>query len=200
MRFRTIVLCTLVSLPLMAQTTNPLVGAWERISLARGGVESVPPPTPELLVVGPDGYYCEAVLPEGRDKSSTPLNQMTKEELLARFSRVEASWGIYTITGNFFHRQHIMDLNPNAEGSNQDRNFHFEGDILVLTTGGPGDTPQAPPAGGGRGGSGGGRGGGRGGSGGGLGFAGGRGGSGRGGPPAGGGGGALVVKFKKMKL
>jgi len=149
------------------------------------------------MVIGPDGYYCEAVLPEGRDKSGTPLNQMTKEELLARFSRTEASWGIYTITGNFLHRQHIMDLNPNAEGSNQDRNFHFEGDILVLTTGGPGDTPQAP-RGGGRGPSGGGfPGGGRGGSGRGGGFgAGARGGSGAG---RGGGGGALVVRFKRMK-
>ena len=199
MVFRNIVLCTLLTLPVMAQGNNPLVGAWERISLSRGGVESTPPPPPVFLVVSPDGYYCEAVLPEGRDKSGTPLNQMTKEELLARFSRTEASWGTYTITGNFFHRQHIMDLNPNAEGSNQDRNFHFEGDILVLTTGGPGDTPQAPPAGGGRGGSGRGGGfpgGGRGGSGGGA-FAGGRGGSGRGG---GGGGGALVVKFKRMKL
>jgi hypothetical protein len=191
MVLRNLALCALLCLPVMAQAPNPLVGAWERISLERGGVVSTPPP--EIMVIGPDGYYCEAVLPEGRDKSRTPLNQMTKEELLARFSRTEASWGIYTITGNFLHRQHIMYLNPNGEGSNQDRNFHFEGDILVLTTGGPGDTPQAP-RGGGRGPSGGFPGGGRGGSGGGP-RAGGRGGSGGGFP----GGGALVVRFKRMK-
>ena len=197
MVFRNIVLGALLCLPAMAQSNNPLVGVWERISLMRGGVEGQPPAAPEFLVVSADGYYSESELPEGREKVTKPLNQMTKEELVARYERTAASRGTYTIVGNVFDRVHVADLNPGAEGTHQTRSFRFEGDILVLyvdaTTGG---------GGGGRGGSG--RGGGRGGSGGGP-FAGGRGGSGRG-PFAGGrgasggGGGGLVVRFKRMKL
>jgi hypothetical protein len=194
MILRNLALCAFLCLPAMAQATNPLVGAWERISLMRGTNEGQPPAAPEFLVISADGYYSESELPEGRDKARKPLDQMTKEELVARYSRTAASWGTYTIVGNLLSRTHIMDLNPSAEGSDQARNFHFEGDILVLTAGGPGDAPAG--RGGGRGGSGGGpQAGGRGGSGGGP-QAGGRGGSGRGGFP---GGGALVVRFKRMK-
>ena len=189
MVFRNIVLCALFCLPVVAQGTNPLVGVWERISLMRGGVEGQPPAAPEFLIVSADGYYSESELPEGRDKANKPLNQMTKEELVARYERTAASRGTYTIVGNVFDRVHIADLNPGAEGSHQTRSFRFEGDILVLYV----DTP----AGGGRGGSGGGRGGGRGGSGGGTFAGGGRGASG-GGP--GGGGGGLVVLFKRLKV
>jgi len=190
MILRNLALCAFLCLPVMAQSTNPLVGAWERISLMRGTTEGQPPAAPEFLIVSADGYYCESELPEGRDKARKPLDQMTKEELVARYSRTAASWGTYTIVGNVFSRKHIMDLNPGAEGSDQTRNFHFEGDILVLTAGGPGDTPLGGRGGSGRGG--GPQAGGRGGSGG-L-QAGGRGGSGRGR-----GGGALVVRFKRMK-
>ncbi len=195
MVLRNLALYALLCLPVMAQATNPLVGAWERISLMRGTTEGQPPAAPEFLIISADGYYCESELPDGRDKVSKPLDQMTKEELVARYSRTAASWGTYTIAGNVLNRRHIMDLNPSAEGSDQTRNFHFEGDILVLTAGGPGDAPA-----GGRGGSGRGggpfAGGGRGGSGGGF-QAGARGGS--GGAGRGGGGGALVVRFKRMK-
>ena len=191
MVFRNIALCALLCLPVIAQSTNPLVGVWERISLMRGGVEGQPPAAPEFLVVSADGYYSESELPEGRDKTNKPLNQMTKEELIARYERTATSRGTYTIVGNVFDRVHVADLNPGAEGSHQTRSFRFEGDILVLYV----------DAGTGAGGRGGGRGGsgpfagGRGGSGGGP-FAGGRGASGGGA----GGGGALVVRFKRMKL
>src|SRR4051794_19517097 len=159
MRFRNVALFIFVCLPAMAQSTNPLVGVWERISLMRGTTEGQPPAAPEFLIVSADGYFSESELPEGREKVNKPLDQMTKEELVARFSRTAASRGTYTIVGNVFSRKHIADLNPTAEGSDQVRSFRFEGDILVLYAGGPGD------AAGGRGGSGG-RGGGRGGSGG----------------------------------
>ena len=192
MVFRNIVLCTLLGLPVMAQGTNPLVGVWERISLMRGGVEGQPPAAPEFLIVSADGYYSESELPEGRDKANKSLNQMTKEELAARYERTAASRGTYTIVGNVFDRVHIADLNPGAEGSHQTRSFRFEGDILVLYV----DTP----AGGGRGGSGSGRGGGRGGSGGGPFAGGGRGASGGGPGGPGGGGGGLVVRFKRLKV
>jgi Lipocalin-like domain len=150
MRLRNIVLCALLCLPAMAQSTNPLVGVWERISLMRGTTEGQPPAAPEFLIVSADGYFSESELPDGRDKVNKPLDQMTKEELVARFSRTAASRGTYTVVGNVFSRKHIADLNPSAEGSDQVRNFQFDGDILVLTAGGSGG-PGAGRGAGGRG-------------------------------------------------
>jgi hypothetical protein len=118
----------------------------------RGGTEGQPPAAPEFLVLTADGFFMESELPEGRDKVNKPLDQMTKEELVARFARTAASRGTYTIQGNVLSRKHIADLNPGAEGSDQVRNFRFEGDILVLSAGGPGEVSGAP-AGRGRGGA-----------------------------------------------
>src|SRR5450755_2547375 len=52
----------------MAQSTNPLVGVWEGISLMRGTTEGQPPAAPEFLIVSADGYFSESELPDGRDK------------------------------------------------------------------------------------------------------------------------------------
>jgi len=138
MRSGIAVLFVCLCLPAMAQDANPLVGVWERISLLRGKTEGQPPAAPEFLIISADGYFSESELPEGREKVSKPLDQMTKEELVARFQRTAASRGTYTIQGNTLSRKHIADLNPSAEGSNQVRNFRFEGDILVFYTGAPG--------------------------------------------------------------
>jgi len=200
MRFRNVVLLTFLCLPAMAQGTNPLVGTWERISLLRGTTQGQPPAAPEFLIISADGYFSESEIPEGREKVSKPLDQMTKEELVARYTRTAASRGTYTIQGNVLTRKHIADLNPGAEGSDQVRNFRFEGDILVLSAGGPGEVS----AGAGRGP------GGRGAGAPGEAPAGGRGAGAAGETPAagaqaggrrgpGGGGGGLEARFKRMK-
>lgn len=150
MRSRSVVLFIFLCLPAMAQSTNPLVGVWERISLMRGTTQGQPPAAPEFLIISADGYFSESELPEGREKVNKPLDQMTKEELVARFQRTAASRGTYTIQGNVLTRKHIADLNPSAEGSDQVRNFRFDGDILVLSAGGP---PQVSAAGRGTGGA-----------------------------------------------
>lgn len=140
MHFRNVVLSVLfLGLPAMGQSTNPLVGTWERISLKRGNMEGQPPAAPEFLIISADGYFSESEIPEGREKVNKPLDQMTKEELVARYQHTAASRGTYTIEGNVLRRKHIADLNPSAEGSDQVRNFRFEGDILVLSAGGPGE-------------------------------------------------------------
>lgn len=136
---RNVVLFLLLGVPAMGQSTNPLVGVWERISLMRGATQGQPPAAPEFLIISADGYFFESELPEGREKVNKPLDQMTKEELLDRFRRTAASRGTYTIQGNVLIRKHIADLNPSAEGSDQVRNFRFDGDILVLSAGGPGE-------------------------------------------------------------
>ena len=143
MRSRNVVLLTFLCLPAMAQSTNPLVGTWERISLMRGTTQGQPPAAPEFLIISADGYFSESELPEGREKVNKPLDQMTKEELVARLTHVAASRGTYTIQGNVLSRKHVADLNPSAEGSDQVRNFRFEGDILVLSAGGPGEVSAA---------------------------------------------------------
>jgi hypothetical protein len=130
-------------LPAIAQSTNPLVGVWERISLMRGSTQGQPPAAPEFLILTADGYFSESELPEGREKVNKPLDQMTKEELVARFQRTAASRGTYTIKGNVLTRKHIADLNPRAEGTDQVRNFRFDGDILVLSAGQPGTGLEA---------------------------------------------------------
>jgi len=151
MRYRNVVLLTFLCLPAMAQSTNPLVGSWERISLMRGTTQGQPPAAPEFLILSADGYFSESEIPEGREKVSKPLDQMTKEELVARYTRTAASRGTYTIQGNVLTRKHIADLNPSAEGSDQVRNFRFEGDILVLSAGGPGEVSAGGRGPGGRG-------------------------------------------------
>lgn len=138
MRFGNAVLFMTLCLPGLAQNPNPLVGVWERISLMRGTTQGQPPAAPEFLIISADGYFSESELPEGRDKVNKPLDQMTKEELVARFQRTAASRGTYTIVGNALHRKHVADLNPSAEGSDQVRNFRIEGDILILSAGEPG--------------------------------------------------------------
>jgi hypothetical protein len=175
MRSRSVLLFLSLCLPAFAQSTNPLVGVWERISLLRGTTQGQPPAAPEFLVITADGFFSESELPEGREKVSKQLEQMTQEELVARFKRTAASRGTYTIQGNVLTRKHIADLNPSAEGSDQVRNFRFEGEILVLSAGGPGEVS-----------------------------AGGRGAGATGGTPAagrgpGGGGGGLEARFKRVK-
>jgi hypothetical protein len=181
MHSRNVALLLLFSgLPAMSQSTNPLVGVWERISLMRGTTQGQPPAAPEFLIISADGYFSESELPEGREKVNKPLDQMTKEELVDRFRRTAASRGTYTIQGNVLIRKHIADLNPSAEGSDQVRNFRFDGDILVLSAGGPGEVSA-----GGRG------------TGGARGDTAGTQESGRGGP--GGAGGGLEARFKRLK-
>ena len=165
----------------MGQSNNPLVGVWERISLMRGTTQGQPPAAPEFLIISADGYFSESEIPEGREKVTKPLEQMTKEELLDRYRRTAASRGTYSIQGNVLIRKHIADLNPNAEGSDQVRNFRFDGDILVLSAGGPGEVSA-----GGRGTGGAARG-----------SAGGSQESGRGAPAGRGGG--LEARFKRLK-
>ena len=116
MRSGNAVLGVLLCLPAMAQSANPLVGVWERISLMRGTTQGQPPAAPEFLIISADGYFSESELPEGREKVNKPLEQMTKEELVARFQRTAASRGTYTIQGNVLTRKHIADLNPSSEG------------------------------------------------------------------------------------
>ena len=124
----------ILSFPALAQKPNPLVGTWERFSLKRGETVAQPPEAPEFLIVSADGFFSQTAIPAGRPKLQKPLEQMTKEELLNRFDQVAAARGVYTIVGNVFTRKFVSNLNPNAEGNEQIREFRIEGDTLILTS------------------------------------------------------------------
>jgi hypothetical protein len=59
-----------------------------------------------------DGFYEQMTIPAGRPKPAKPLADYTKEELLARFTRVEARRGRYTVSGTT--PTYVATLNPKA--------------------------------------------------------------------------------------
>jgi hypothetical protein len=116
------------------QAQNPLVGSWERISLLDGTGKPVQPPVPPaFLIFSSDGFFSQNAIPAGRPKNDKPLDQLTKEELLALFNRVEARRGTYTIAGNRLTRKNIASVNTSVEGTENAQLFHVENGVLILT-------------------------------------------------------------------
>src|SRR5262245_15664131 len=118
----------------LAQTQNPLVGAWERLALKNDeGVDIQPPEPAAFVIFSADGYYSQTVIPTGRTKLKKPLEDMTKDELLNRFQLLFAWRGTYTVSENTLTRRIISHSNPNVEGSELVQVFRIEGDLLILT-------------------------------------------------------------------
>jgi hypothetical protein len=116
-----------------AQTPNPVVGAWERISMtdARGEVAKQ---EPAFLLFSASGHFAQTVTPAGRPKINKPLQDMTKEELLARFQGLSARFGTYTIAGDKLTRKNVAHISPAAEGTSETQLFRIDRDVLILTT------------------------------------------------------------------
>lgn len=122
----------------LAQTQNPLIGAWERISLRDAEGKVTQPPAPAAFVIfSADGFFSQSAIPTGRLKTDKPLDQMTKEELVQRFNRMETRRGTYTITGNRLTRRNVAHGDPNQEGTERVQLFRIEGDILILSSADP---------------------------------------------------------------
>jgi hypothetical protein len=114
---------------------NPLVGAWERVSLTNAqGVVTQPPGPASFLVFTADGFFSNSTIPADRPKVKTPIDQMTKEELLARFKSVGATHGTYTITGKTLTQKFVAHTDPTVEGTEAVREFRVEGDTLILSS------------------------------------------------------------------
>jgi hypothetical protein len=134
-------------------STDRLVGTWERISLLRNGLSVQPPDAPLFLKFGSDGYWSMMEMPDDRPKIDKPLDQLTAQDLLSRFDKVEGGQGTWTVKadgspdgspyGSIVTRRHFVNIAPGGEGSNQDRLCWFEGDILALVGTGPNRSPQA---------------------------------------------------------
>lgn len=118
-----------------AQAPAGLVGSWERISLLDATGAKIQPPAPvAFLIISPDGYYSQTAIPAGRPKVDKPVNELTKEELVARFDRVEARRGKYTVAGNRLTRRFDTTVSPVQEGTEQVQLFRIEGDVLILSS------------------------------------------------------------------
>jgi len=139
MRFRVALgVLALLAFPSLgsAQTTNfsPLAGAWERFSARdETGKMVSPQPPAAFLIMTADGFFSQTAIPTGRPKSTKPLRDMTKEELLARFNNVVGRHGTYSVSGNRLTRHDLSNTNPNNEGMSQVQLFKIEGDVLILS-------------------------------------------------------------------
>src|SRR5688572_524461 len=125
----------------IAQTSNPLVGAWERVSEVDAEGKPSQPLTPSFVIFTADGFFSQTTLPASPPKIDKPagrpknddLNQMTREELVQRFNSVGARWGTYTVKGNSLTRTDVRNLNSNFEGAEQRQFFRIEEGVLILT-------------------------------------------------------------------
>ena len=119
-----------------AQDAKAFVGTWERIAVKDNDGKVVEDRLVRAhLIFSADGHFSQTIHPKGRDKSSKPLQEMTKEELLKRFDGAQGFYGTYTINGNKLIRPMLTSLDPNREGTGYTfvHTFRFEGDLLILT-------------------------------------------------------------------
>ena len=119
---------------------NPLVGTWIRFSLLRNGFTVQPPDAPLYIKFMNDGWWSMMEFPANRTKVNKPLEQQTAQELLKRFHALGGGWGNYTNTGQVNIRHHMAGLGPGGE-SDQERGWHFEGNVLILDGTGPTRSP-----------------------------------------------------------
>ena len=102
------------------------------------------PPNPVAFAIySANGYYAQIAIPTGRPTVEKPLSEMTREELLARFQRVTAVRGTYTVSGDRLTRKGIATLNPAAEGTEFVQVFRIVGDTLVLSSPNPASRGEA---------------------------------------------------------
>jgi hypothetical protein len=137
-------LLVLVHTGLAGAQSSPLTGAWERVSLRDSAGAIRQPPAPAAFAIySANGYFSQTGIPTGRPSSDKPLADMTKEELLARFERVGATRGTYTISGNRLTRKSIAHLDPALEGGELVQVFRIVGDTLILSSPNPASRGEA---------------------------------------------------------
>lgn len=127
-----------ITRPVQAQGASALVGAWERVSLLDSAGRATQPPSPAaFLIFSGDGFYSQTAIPAGRPRVAKQLGELTREELLARVTRVEARYGTYTVAGNRLTRKQVRHMDPSQEGTDAVQLFRIEGDMLILTSANP---------------------------------------------------------------
>ena len=119
--------------PALAQ--RPLVGTWVRFSQVNAsGVDLMLQQAPAAVVVfSADGFFSQIAIPAGRTHVDKPLTEMTKEELIARFTNVEARRGTYTVVADTLTRVNVDAVTPSTIGGRQVQRMRIQGDTLFLT-------------------------------------------------------------------
>jgi hypothetical protein len=120
---------------------NPLVGTWIRFSLLRNGFSVQPPDAPLYVKFMNDGWWSMMEFPANRPKVNKTLDQQTPAELQKRFHSLGGGWGNYTNAGQVNIRHHMAGLGPGGGESDQERGWHFEGNVLILDGTGPTRSP-----------------------------------------------------------
>jgi len=129
-----VVFALLGSVSAVAQDKNPFVGVWERTSLKNDqGEVRQPPLPPQTVIFSANGYFSQVGTPAGRKKVDKPVKDLSREELLDRFTSVAARHGTYKVSGNKLIRKDLIQANPNQEGRETVQEFKLEKDGFVLT-------------------------------------------------------------------
>jgi hypothetical protein len=127
-----------------AAQSSPLTGAWERVSLRdSAGTIIQPPAAVAFAIYSANGYFSQIAIPTGRAVSDKRVDDMTREELAARFQGVSAVRGTYAISGNRLTRRALASLNPAQEGQDVVQTFRVEGDTLILGSPNPASRAEA---------------------------------------------------------
>jgi hypothetical protein len=121
------------------------VGTWERVSLLRNALSVQPPDAPLFVKFGSDGYWSMMEMPDDRPTITKPLDQLTLQDFIKQFDKVEGGQGTWTIraNGSVVTRRHLVNIAPGGENSAQDRLCWFEDEILALVGTGSNRSPQA---------------------------------------------------------
>jgi hypothetical protein len=116
----------------IAQTGDPIAGAWERLSMknVKTGemVRFVPPP---MHIIYSDGQFVFFQANGGRPRLQKPRDEMTKEELWER-SNLAGQYGTYRISGNKLMLNVVSAADPLNEGLEITQEFRVDGDSLVV--------------------------------------------------------------------
>jgi len=122
----------LVPVVAIAQTPDPIAGAWERLSMTnvKTGemVRFIPPP---MHVIYSDGQFVGFQANGDRPRLQKSPKDMTKEELLQR-TYLAGQYGTYRISGNKLMLKVVSAAEPLNEGLELTQEFRVDGDSLVI--------------------------------------------------------------------
>jgi hypothetical protein len=133
-RFAVIVGLFLISAVVLAQGRDPFAGAWEALdgkNLTTGQV--VPAPNPALHVIAANGQYVQFAAGANRQKVTTAVADMTRDQLADRYRGVQGQYGTYRIAGSKITRHIVSAANPNNEGRDDMADFKIDKGILIVT-------------------------------------------------------------------
>ena len=143
----------LLALPTLtlAQSHDPLAGAWEAVAeknietgivTKAGEARDFTAGTPGRIIFA-DGHYITFAAAKDRAKLTIAPSDMTKEQILDRF-RLAGQYGTYTIKGGkTLVRSIVSAQNPTNEGQEIVSEFKVEGEVLTLTGSLTGSGPNA---------------------------------------------------------